>query len=89
MQALKSTVEAMVAISEVDEVEVSDDVNSSVVGQSATMAAATALLQLPELDTGQQESRSLTSSTAVLSRDAHRRAALAAFNLSDNVKDRI
>ena len=90
MQALKSTVEAVVAISEADEVEVGDDVNGSVAGQSATMAAATALLQLPEPDTGQQEeSRSLTSSTAVLSRDAHRRTALAAFNLSDNVEDRI
>ncbi|KAF8924514.1 hypothetical protein BGZ47_003959, partial [Haplosporangium gracile] len=89
MQALKSTVEAVVAISEVDEVEVSDDVNGSVASQNATMTAATALLQLPELDAGQQESSSLSSSTAVLSRDAHRRATLAAFNPSDNVEDRI
>ncbi|KAK3806140.1 MAG: hypothetical protein J3R72DRAFT_507494 [Linnemannia gamsii] len=82
-----STVEAVVAISEVDEVEVSDDVNDSVASQNATMAAATALLQLPELDAGQQESRSLTSSIAVLARDAHRRAALTTFNSSDSVED--
>lgn len=89
MQALKSTVEAVVAISEDDEVKVSDDVNGSVASQSTTMATAIALLQLPEPDAGQQESRPLTSSTAVLSRDAHRRAALAAFNPSDNVEDRM
>jgi hypothetical protein len=55
----------------------------------ARQAAATALLQLPEPDAGQQESRSLTSSTAVLLRDAYRRAALTAFNPDDNVEDRI
>jgi hypothetical protein len=40
MQALKLMVEAVVALSEVNEVEVSNDVNGSIANHSATMAVS-------------------------------------------------